>query len=88
MAQHAPVHAPFAPLAERIRAEATVEDDRILKIDHFLNHRTEPQFMAAMGQALADRLCPCAPDLILTAEANGQPGLGRVGGTGVRRKPD
>mgnify|MGYP000128172090 CR=1 FL=1 len=62
---------PFLPLVERIRAEATVENDRILRIDHFLNHRIEPAFMAAMGQALADRLRPFAPDLLLTAEASG-----------------
>jgi xanthine phosphoribosyltransferase len=62
---------PFLPLVERIRAEATVENDRILRIDHFLNHRIEPEFMAALGRALADRLRPFAPDLLLTAEASG-----------------
>jgi xanthine phosphoribosyltransferase len=63
--------APFAPLVERIRREATVQDDRILKIDHFLNHRIEPAFMTAMGQALAERIAPFAPDIVLTAEASG-----------------
>ncbi|MBA3943523.1 MAG: xanthine phosphoribosyltransferase [Herpetosiphonaceae bacterium] len=62
---------PFAPLVERILREATVEGDRILKIDHFLNHRIEPEFMSAMGAALADRIRSCAPDLLLTAEASG-----------------
>lgn len=62
---------PFIPLVQRIRDEATVENDRILKIDHFLNHRIEPAFMAEMGRALADRLRPYAPDLLLTAEASG-----------------
>src|SRR3954447_653932 len=61
----------FAPLVARIVQEATVENDRILKIDHFLNHRIEPDFMAAMGNALADRLRPFRPDLLLTAEASG-----------------
>src|SRR3954447_22556749 len=65
------IDAPFAPLVERILAEATVENDRILKIDHFLNHRIEPAFMAAMGAALAERLAPFAPTLLLTAEASG-----------------
>jgi xanthine phosphoribosyltransferase len=51
--------------------EATVEQDRILRIDHFLNHRIEPAFMAAMGQAMAERIRPFAPDLLLTAEASG-----------------
>jgi xanthine phosphoribosyltransferase len=65
------IDAPFPPLVQRIVAEATVIEDRILKIDHFLNHRIEPTFMAAMGQALAERIRPFAPDLVLTAEASG-----------------
>src|SRR5690348_8973017 len=65
------IDAPFEPLVQRISHEATVVDDRILKIDHFLNHRIEPAFMAAMGQALAARLSSFAPDLVLTAEASG-----------------
>jgi xanthine phosphoribosyltransferase len=67
----ASLNAPFAPLVQRIMQEATVEQDRILRIDHFLNHRIEPAFMAAMGQAMAERIRPFAPDLLLTAEASG-----------------
>jgi xanthine phosphoribosyltransferase len=67
----AALNAPFAPLVQRIVQEATVEQDRILRIDHFLNHRIEPAFMAAMGQAMAERIRPFAPDLLLTAEASG-----------------
>jgi xanthine phosphoribosyltransferase len=63
--------APYAPLVERIVAEATVIDDRILKVDHFLNHRVEPAFIMAMGAALADRVRPFKPDIVLTAEASG-----------------
>lgn len=71
-----PSGSPFEPLVRRILQEATVVDDRILKIDHFLNHRIEPPFMAAMGQALAERVTPYAPELVLTAEASGiAPGL-------------
>ena len=62
---------PFEPLVRRIVEEATVENDRILKIDHFLNHRIEPAFMADMGEALAERIRPYRPDLLLTAEASG-----------------
>lgn len=62
---------PYAPLVQRIIEEATVEDDRILKIDHFLNHRIEPAFMEQMGRALAERLAPYRPDMLLTAEASG-----------------
>ncbi|HYO49627.1 MAG TPA: xanthine phosphoribosyltransferase [Chloroflexia bacterium] len=65
------VAAPFEPLVRRIVEEATVENDRILKIDHFLNHMIEPAFMSAMGNALAERIAPFAPDLLLTAEASG-----------------
>src|SRR5262245_25131401 len=65
------IDAPFEPLVQRIMAEATVFDSRILKIDHFLNHRIEPAFMSAMGAALADRLRPFEPTLVLTAEASG-----------------
>jgi xanthine phosphoribosyltransferase len=65
------IDAPFEPLVRRIVEEATVVDDRILKIDHFLNHRVEPSFMTALGQALAERIRPFAPDLVLTAEASG-----------------
>lgn len=68
--------APFEPLARRILAEATVVDDRILKIDHFLNHRIEPAFMAELGRAMAARLARFRPDTVLTAEASGiAPGL-------------
>ena len=66
-----PPYRPFAPLVERIVNEATVENDRILKIDHFLNHRIEPDLMRLMGAALAERIAPFDPDLILTAEASG-----------------
>src|SRR4051794_28442461 len=65
------IDAPFEPLVRRIIDEATVIDSRILKIDHFLNHRIEPAFMTAMGGALADRLRSFEPDLLLTAEASG-----------------
>jgi xanthine phosphoribosyltransferase len=68
---HVAIDAPFPPLVQRIVAEATVIEDRILKIDHFLNHRVEPAFMAALGAALAERIRPFAPDLVLTAEASG-----------------
>ncbi len=61
----------YLPLVERIKREATVVDGRILKIDHFLNHRIEPGFMHDLGAAMAERLRPYRPDLILTAEASG-----------------
>lgn len=62
---------PYQPLIDRIVSEATVERNTILRIDHFLNHRIEPVFMAEMGNALAERMAPFRPDLVLTAEASG-----------------
>ncbi|MEO8288687.1 MAG: phosphoribosyltransferase family protein [Chloroflexota bacterium] len=61
----------FEPLVRRILEEGRVEGDRILKIDHFINHRIEPSFMRVLGQALAERIAPYEPDLLLTAEASG-----------------
>jgi xanthine phosphoribosyltransferase len=65
--------APFAPLVARIIAEAQVIDDRIIKIDHFLNHRIDAVLMQAIGAELARRVAPFMPDLVLTAEASGIP---------------
>jgi xanthine phosphoribosyltransferase len=75
---------PFEPLVRRIVEEATVVDGRILKIDHFLNHRIEPEFMTAMGNAMAERLRPFEPNLVLTAEASGiAPALAAATALGV-----
>jgi xanthine phosphoribosyltransferase len=63
--------APYMPLLRRVQAEASVIDDRILKIDHFLNHRIEPELMRGIGEAIAERLAPLEPELVLTAEASG-----------------
>lgn len=68
---HVALSAPYLPLVNRIVAEATVVDDRILKIDHFLNHRIEPAFMSELGRELATRMSFFQPDMILTAEASG-----------------
>ena len=68
---HPALATPYLPLVNRIVAEATVVDDRILKIDHFLNHRIEPAFMRQLGDELAARMASFQPDLILTAEASG-----------------
>lgn len=59
-------------LQTRIAEEATVKGDIVL-VDHFLNHRVDPEVMFEVGQrvkALADGL---KPDVILTAEASGIP---------------
>ncbi|MDT3669739.1 MAG: xanthine phosphoribosyltransferase [Aromatoleum sp.] len=70
------LNAAFPPLVHRIETEATIIGDQILKIDHFLNHRIEPAFIAELGRELARRLSAYQPTLILTAEASGiAPGL-------------
>lgn len=72
----AALNTPFRPLVDRIRDEATIAANEIIKIDHFLNHRIEPAFMTAMGQEIGSRLRGFAPDIVLTAEASGiAPGL-------------
>ncbi|HRD34361.1 MAG TPA: xanthine phosphoribosyltransferase [Rhodocyclaceae bacterium] len=76
MNPHVQLNNAYAPLVRRIEQEATVIGDQILKIDHFLNHRIEPAFIADMGRELARRLSAFQPTLILTAEASGiAPGL-------------
>lgn len=71
-----PLNTPYAPLVQRIMAEATIIGDQILKIDHFLNHRIEPAFILELGREMAARLSQFHPTLVLTAEASGiAPGL-------------
>jgi xanthine phosphoribosyltransferase len=55
-------------IAERGRVEGP-----LLKVDEFLNHRVEPQLMAAIGETIAAAFAATSPDLILTAEASGIP---------------
>lgn len=66
-----PLNTPFVPLVERIRHEATIVGNQIVKIDHFLNHRIEPAFMAEIGVALAERIHAFRPEIVLTVEASG-----------------
>lgn len=65
--------AAFPPLINRIALEGTVVDARLLKIDHFLNHRVDTTLMQEIGRELARRLAGFQPDLVLTAEASGIP---------------
>lgn len=63
--------AAYGPLVRRIENEATVIGDRILRIDHFLNHRIEPAFILELGREMARRISASQPNVILTAEASG-----------------
>lgn len=59
-------------LHRRIADEATVTGDIVL-VDHFLNHRVDPEVMAEVGRRIAEIADRVRPDLILTAEASGIP---------------
>ena len=59
-------------LEARVAAEATVKGEIVL-VDHFLNHRVDPQIMAEVGRRVAKLASPLQPDVILTAEASGIP---------------
>jgi xanthine phosphoribosyltransferase len=60
--------------ADRLR-EAILRWGRVegnlLKVDHFLNHRVDPDLITAVGDALGERFAATGPDLVLTAEASG-----------------
>ena len=64
--------APRINLHARIRDEATVTGEIVL-VDHFLNHRVDPEIMAEVGRQIAEIAAELHPDVILTAEASGIP---------------
>ena len=55
-------------MVERGRVEGT-----IVRVDDFLNHRVEPDLIAAVGVDLAATFGSAEPDLVLTCEASGIP---------------
>ncbi|MDF1594484.1 MAG: phosphoribosyltransferase family protein [Acidimicrobiia bacterium] len=59
-------------LREAIARYGEVKGD-LLMVDRFLNHRVDPEVMAAVGLDIAAWLTDKNPDLILTAEASGIP---------------
>ncbi|MCE1185721.1 MAG: xanthine phosphoribosyltransferase [Zoogloea sp.] len=71
MSPHLDITAPYLPLVRRISTEGCVDAQQLLRIDHFLNHRIEPNFMFELAHELAQRLSYFQPNLILTAEASG-----------------
>ena len=58
-------------LIERIRAEGLHLGGGILKVDSLINHQLDPQLMAGMGRAFAERFADVPVDRILTAEISG-----------------
>ena len=49
-------------LKERIREEGIVLNNRVLKVDGFLNHQIDPQLFKAIGKEIADRYRDAVPD--------------------------
>jgi xanthine phosphoribosyltransferase len=59
-------------LAKTIATRARV-DGELIKVDDFLNHKVEPDLIAAVGEEIASRSGDQPVDLVLTAEASGIP---------------
>ena len=58
-------------LEDRIRAEGQVIGNNILKVDAFLNHQIDPQFILRLGRELASRFQAAGVTKVLTVEASG-----------------
>lgn len=58
-------------LKQRIANEGVNLGNGILKIDSLLNHQIDPELMAAIGDAFAQRFADVRIDRILTAEISG-----------------
>ncbi len=58
-------------LKERIRQEGLVLENRILKVDSFLNQQIDPVLMMALGEEFARRFAAEGVQRIFTIEASG-----------------
>eukprot|EP01117_Protostelium_nocturnum_P020677 TRINITY_DN9421_c0_g1_i1.p1 TRINITY_DN9421_c0_g1~~TRINITY_DN9421_c0_g1_i1.p1 ORF type:complete len:196 (+),score=75.71 TRINITY_DN9421_c0_g1_i1:226-813(+) len=58
-------------LRERIKKDGIVLNDRILKVDSFLNHQCDPILIMKIGEAIAKRFGDEKPTKVLTIEASG-----------------
>lgn len=58
-------------LKERIRTEATVIGSQVLKVDHFLNHQVDVDFLHKIGAEFYERFKDEPITKILTVEASG-----------------
>ncbi len=58
-------------LKEKILCEGRVIGTEVLKVDSFLNHRIDPQFMQAIGKEFARRFAGCGVTKIVTIESSG-----------------
>lgn len=53
-------------LKKRIREEGIVLNNRVLKVDGFLNHQIDPQLFKAIGKEIADRYRDAGVQRIVT----------------------
>lgn len=58
-------------LKERIRKEGLVPENRILKVDSFLNQQIDPVLMMELGEEFARRFANEGVQRIFTIEASG-----------------
>lgn len=58
-------------LEDKIREDGRVLPGNVLKVSSFLNHRLEPELIAALGKEIARRFADSGVTLILTAESSG-----------------
>ena len=58
-------------LEERILSDGQVIGNNILKVDAFLNHQIDPQFILRLGRELANRFKGAGITKVLTVEASG-----------------
>lgn len=58
-------------LKQKILKDATVIDGEILKVDNFLNHQIDVDFLNKIGKEFADRFSDVEVDKILTIESSG-----------------
>ena len=58
-------------LKQRIREEGIVLNNRVLKVDSFLNHQIDPQLFKAIGKEIANRYRDAGIQRIVTIEASG-----------------
>lgn len=58
-------------LEQRILKEGRIIDNRVLKVDGFLNHQIDPALLLEIGKELADRYKNCGIQRIITIESSG-----------------
>ncbi|PRP83280.1 xanthine phosphoribosyltransferase [Planoprotostelium fungivorum] len=58
-------------LRDRIDKDGKVLNDRVLKVDSFLNHQVDPHLIMSLGQAFADHFKDRQVTKVLTLEASG-----------------